>query len=130
MDGMAIDNMIGSQALLTSEYTTKIQKANDRSTMTLDNKKEIDTQFSQKKETKGMMISKESVVEAVDKMNSFLEPTRRNLKFELHEKLDKYYVSVIDSATSEVIKEIPPKKMLDMYAEMAEFMGILVDRKI
>lgn len=126
---MAIDNMIGSQALLTSEYTTKIQKANDRSTITLDNKKEIDTQFSQKKETQGM-ISKESVVEAVDKMNSFLEPTRRNLKFELHEKLDKYYVSVIDSSTNEVIKEIPPKKMLDMYAEMAEFMGILVDRKI
>lgn len=129
MDGMAIDNRIGSQALLTSEYTTKIQKANDRSTITLDNKKEIDTQFSQKKETLGM-ISKENVVEAVDKMNSFLEPTRRNLKFELHEKLDKYYVSVIDSSTNEVIKEIPPKKMLDMYAEMAEFMGILVDRKI
>ncbi|WP_342744356.1 flagellar protein FlaG [Oceanobacillus rekensis] len=44
--------------------------------------------------------------------------------------MGKYYVTVIDSNTREVIKEIPPKKMLDMYAEMADFMGMLVDKKI
>ena len=67
---------------------------------------------------------------AIFKINELVEPLRRNLKFELHDKLDKYYVTVIDSNTREVIKEIPPKKMLDMYAEMADFMGILVDKKI
>jgi flagellar protein FlaG len=75
-------------------------------------------------------VSKENVSEAIEKMNDFLAPTRRNLKFELHDKLDKYYVSVVDSNTDEVIKEIPPKKFLDMYAAMAEYMGILVDQKI
>ncbi|MFP3361912.1 flagellar protein FlaG, partial [Planococcus sp. SIMBA_143] len=50
-------------------------------------------------------------------------------KFELHDKLEKYYVTVVDSETKEVIKEIPPKKFLDMYAQMAEFMGILIDEK-
>lgn len=73
---------------------------------------------------------RKTIEQAVDNLNNFLEPVRRNLKFELHDKLDKYYVTVIDSSTDEVIKEIPPKQILDMYAEMVEFMGLLVDRKI
>lgn len=76
------------------------------------------------------IINNEDLEMAIFKMNELIEPLRRNLKFELHDKLDKYYVTVIDSNTREVIKEIPPKKMLDMYAEMADFMGILVDKKI
>jgi flagellar protein FlaG len=66
----------------------------------------------------------------IDTMNTFLEPTHTNLKFEMHEKLKEYYVAVVDSDTQEVIKEIPPKQLLDAYAKMAEFMGLLVDEKI
>lgn len=75
-------------------------------------------------------INKDELNNVLTKMNDFLEPVRRNVKFELHEKLEKYYVTVIDSNTKEVIKEIPPKKMLDMYAEMADFMGLLIDKQI
>ncbi|MFC4557521.1 flagellar protein FlaG [Virgibacillus kekensis] len=66
----------------------------------------------------------------VDKLNEFTEPLRTNLRFEFHEKLEEYYVTVVNPHTDEVIKEIPPKKLLDMYAAMAEFMGVLVDEKI
>ncbi|MDY0408913.1 flagellar protein FlaG [Virgibacillus soli] len=67
---------------------------------------------------------------AVEKMNDFIEPLHTDLKFLLHEKLNEYYVAVVNPITDEIIKEIPPKKMLDMYAEMAQFMGILIDKKI
>jgi flagellar protein FlaG len=73
---------------------------------------------------------KADIEKKIETMNMFLEPTHTNLKFELHEKLHQYYVSVIDSETQKVIKEIPPKKLLDAYAKMAEFMGLLVDEKI
>jgi len=76
------------------------------------------------------MIDSDDVLDVVDKMNEFMDPLRTNLKFELHEQLDEYYVQVVNPFTNEVIKEIPPKKMLDMYAAMAEYMGILVDEKI
>ncbi|SET09633.1 flagellar protein FlaG [Oceanobacillus limi] len=66
----------------------------------------------------------------VDKMNEFIEPLQANIKFEYHEKLQEYYVTLIDKNTDEVIKEIPSKKMLDMYAEMAELMGFIIDEKI
>ena len=47
-----------------------------------------------------------------------------------HEKLNEYYVTVIDPQTDEIIREIPPKKMLDMYAAMADYIGILIDEKV
>lgn len=70
------------------------------------------------------------IKQAVDSLNGFIEPFNTNLKFVYHDELDKYYVTVVDPTTDEVIKEIPPKKMLDMYAAMAEYMGLLVDEKI
>lgn len=66
----------------------------------------------------------------VDGMNKFLEPSKTTVQFELHDKLDRYYVKLVDSETKELVREIPPEKMLDMYAQMAEFMGFLVDEKI
>ncbi|PAF18068.1 flagellar protein FlaG [Terribacillus saccharophilus] len=73
---------------------------------------------------------KSDIEKVIETMNQFLEPTHTNMKFELHEELERYFVTVVDSDTQEVIKEIPPKKLLDGYAKMAEFMGLLVDKKI
>src|SRR5699024_5663170 len=57
----------------------------------------------------------------VEGLNEFIQPINTSVKFELHDKLDRYYVKVIDSTTKELIREIPPEQMLDMYAAMAEF---------
>lgn len=75
-------------------------------------------------------INKEDIEKVTSKLNEFIEPLRTNLKFEYHEKLHEYYVTVVDQKTKEVIKEIPSREMLDMYAAMADFMGLLVDEKI
>lgn len=72
-------------------------------------------------------VDKKQVKDVVDSMNKFLEPAHTALKFEFHEKLDEYYVTIINPDTKEVVKEIPPKKLLDAYASMAELMGFLVD---
>lgn len=129
MDGMTIDKINGSPIMLNTDYKLNTQAVLDRSAMTLGDTRQIEQTITQRKDADGM-LSKERLADTVDKLNSFLESGRRNLKFELHDKLEKYYVTVVDSETSEIIKEIPPKKLLDMYAAMAEFMGILVDKKI
>lgn len=67
---------------------------------------------------------------AVVSMNDFIKTTDTSLQFNLHEELDRYYVKIVDSETEEVIKEIPPEKMLDLYAEILQSIGILVDKKI
>ncbi|SHM96074.1 flagellar protein FlaG [Gracilibacillus kekensis] len=75
-------------------------------------------------------LSREQAKSMVDGLNSFLEPSNTSIRYELHDKLDRYYVTVVDEQTEEVVREIPPKKLLDVYASMAELMGFIVDEKI
>jgi flagellar protein FlaG len=77
-----------------------------------------------------IQVSKKKVEEVTNKLNEFLEIRNRSLKFILHEGLDQYYVQVIDSDTKEVIREIPPKKLLDAFYTMQKFLGMIVDEKI
>lgn len=93
-------------------------------------KTEIDQQTSQQSNTPQKQLNKDEMEKIVQGMNDFLKPSNTHLKFEFHEELEEYYVTMVDDATHEVIKEIPPKKLLDMYAAMKEYLGILVDRRI
>jgi flagellar protein FlaG len=74
--------------------------------------------------------SKEELEKVIGAMNELIKPSHTSSKFVLHEKLNDYYVQIVDEVTQEVVKEIPNKKFLDMYAEMIDFMGIFVDKKI
>lgn len=74
--------------------------------------------------------SKESVQQVIDSLNKFLEPNNTSLKFELHEELNEYYVTIVNNETHEVVREIPSKKILDICAAMTEFLGFVVDKKI
>lgn len=74
--------------------------------------------------------TKKKVQEAVDTMNEILEANNNTSKFLYHEGLDRYYVSVVDRNTEEVVKEIPPKKLLDAFYEMQKMVGMIVDEKI
>lgn len=108
---------VGTQPLQNSDYNNR-QAADDKAVEQVNQLKEV------KEPTKSQV---ETVVE---KLNDFFEPVTTNLKFQLHEELNEYYVTVINPKTNEVIKEIPSKKILDMYAAMADYMGFLIDKKI
>lgn len=74
--------------------------------------------------------AKEELEMLVHGMNDFLKPSNTHLKFEFHDQLKEYYIAVVDNVTQEVVKEIPPKKLLDIYAAMTDYLGLLVDKKI
>lgn len=66
---------------------------------------------------------------AVNKLNEFMEYSQRNSKFVFHKDLECYYVEIVDSRTQDVIKEIPPKKLLDAYFEMQKLIGKMFDKQ-
>jgi len=76
--------------------------------------------------------------ELLEEMLKELQEVRKThttqLKFEYHEGLRDYFMSVVDSVTQEVLKEIPPKKLLDLYAAIQKNigldMGLIVDQKV
>lgn len=75
-------------------------------------------------------ISKEKLQQAVDVVNEFLEINHSSSKFVYHEGLERYYVTIVNRDTEEVVKEIPPKKLLDAFYEMQKMVGMIVDEKI
>ncbi|MDJ0331410.1 flagellar protein FlaG [Planococcus sp. S3-L1] len=75
-------------------------------------------------------MTKEAITDKVDSMNTFLESAQTNVKFQFHEEMNVYYVQVINSLTEEILREIPNKKFLDMYASMADMAGLMVDEKL
>lgn len=75
-------------------------------------------------------FSKEKLQQAVDSLNEVLDIDQRKSRFVLHEGLNRYFVQLVDSETEEVVKEIPPKKLLDAFYEMQKLVGKIVDEKI
>lgn len=75
-------------------------------------------------------VSKHKLKEAVESINEFLHTQQKSSKFVFHEGLDKYYVKLVDAETDEVIKEIPPERLLNAFYEMQKMAGMIVDEKI
>jgi flagellar protein FlaG len=121
-----IDRITSNQFSLPQKITTNTQEV-----VTIQQPEKVtpeETKESLKEEN--LPLQKEKIEEIVQGMNKFLQPTQTSLKFEFHEKLNEYYVKIIDDKTKETVREIPPKKLLDMYAAMTEFLGLIVDKKI
>lgn len=74
-------------------------------------------------------VSDTFLEKAIDKANFTFEIHNRSLRFKIHERLNEVMVKVVDSETEEVIREIPPEKLLDMFANMLELAGLLVDER-
>ena len=75
-------------------------------------------------------LSAEKAKSVIDSMNEVLNTTSTKLRYQYHDKLDKYYVTLVDSETDEIVREIPNKKLMDIYAAMLDFVGVLIDEKI
>lgn len=84
---------------------------------------------TQKTTDKNQNYKLEDINKAVDKLNKFMEDEDIHAEYEVHDKLNQIMIKIIDNKTKDVLLEVPPKKILDMVAEMCEMVGILVDKK-
>lgn len=75
-------------------------------------------------------FTKEEVEKAVDSTNKILkEEHNAKYQFEIHEGTGRVMVNLVDMQTKEVLKEIPPEKILDLVANIWERLGLLVDER-
>ena len=80
-------------------------------------------------------LKKEQIKDGINQLNEtvqdlYKDSYKENLKFELHEESGRMMVKVIDGTNHEILKEIPPKEILDMLGKIREMVGILIDEKI
>lgn len=75
-------------------------------------------------------INEGEIKKAVDKLNKFLQGEITHVEYERHDVLkNQFVIRIINNETKEIIKEIPPKKILDMVAELYKLAGVIVDEK-
>ncbi|AXH98475.1 flagellar protein FlaG [Sporosarcina sp. PTS2304] len=120
-----IGNGSAPQPVQTSYDNAPI--ANERAVVEVQPVKESVQQSSQETPYE---LTKHEAKQLTEGLNTFLESVNVQLRFQYHDKLHEYYVTIVDSETDEVVREIPPKKLLDMHAAMKDFIGLLVDHKI
>src|SRR5690554_7443875 len=78
---------------------------------------------------KEFVFGEKEFIDAIHSTNKKLEVYNSRLEFTIHEKTNDIIVRVIDITTNETIREIPPRKLVDMVANMLERAGLLVDER-
>lgn len=80
-------------------------------------------------EKRGLPVSDKVVLDAIERVNRAISGANRRFEFSVHEKTKEIMIKVLDTDTNEVVREIPPEKILDMVAKMMEMAGIIVDER-
>lgn len=78
-------------------------------------------------------VAPDKIKAAVDDLNKTVKQAspmhHTQLSFKYHEDTNRISITVTDSDTDEVIREIPLEKTLDMLAKAWEMAGLLVDER-
>lgn len=74
-------------------------------------------------------VSEEHIKSEISKANSRLKNHNTKCEFAYHEGTNRVTIKVMDKDTSEVIREIPPEKTLEMIQKMWELAGLLIDER-
>lgn len=74
-------------------------------------------------------IQEKLIIESIEMANRKMLGPKRELEFAIHKQTKQIMVKVIDKETKEVLREIPPEKVLDAVAHMCELAGIFMDEK-
>jgi flagellar protein FlaG len=74
-------------------------------------------------------VTEENVKKAVDKFNPLLEENDTHFEYEMYGKFKDTVLKLVDNNTKKVIKEIPPKNIIDMVNKFCELAGLFVNKK-
>lgn len=128
VDSQKLDSSFKQTSISVAQGSATKQLANtqlQQGTFTLTDKA---AEQSNTTDTEG--FSKDKLEKAVESINEFLQIEHTTSKFVFHEGLNKYYVHLVDTDTDEVVKEIPPERLLDAFYQMQKLAGMIVDEKI
>lgn len=121
---MGIEQISNAGMQYSGETGVKVNRTPEKAPVV-----KLDSASNQQQQYNGDRPSEKQIQDAVDNTNKELIKLETNLRFSVHKKTRQIMVKIIDTNTQEVIKEVPPEKILDMVASMMERAGLIVDRR-
>ena len=89
----------------------------------------IDRSQPEKKqsETEAEKAAQSKLERVAEAMDNYVRSIKRELKIKVHDGTGDIMVKVISEEDGKVIREIPPKELLDLAAKMEEMTGALLN---
>ncbi len=123
MDGIANVARQQQSQISSSETQGRVTQQVQQQTQKVDVVKELQKDVST---AENKINSKEQMQDLVDQLNKAMAPMNTNLKFGVDSQ-DIFYVSVIESETSKIIRRFPAEQAADFLPKMQEVTGMLFD---
>ncbi len=79
-----------------------------------------------KLENKPVEVDKASLVTAVNKLNEFVAPALQTVEFAIDEQSERMVVKVVDTATKNVLRQIPNEEVLAMSKTLDKLQGLVI----
>ncbi len=133
---MRIDSIINAAPMFTSDTAvadidSPVEVVQRTAANTSKPPKNPNTGFRElnRKQKHELSIDEAAWVSMVNRANKAITGASCSFEYSIHERTKEIMVKVINKDTKEVIREIPPEKILDLVAKLWEIAGILVDER-
>ena len=125
MDGIA---NVAQQQQQTQASTGQTQGRATQTQQVQQQVEQVKKEEASNTEVRPKINSKEQVKELVDQLNKSLAPMNTNIKFGVDSQ-DVFFVSVIESESSKLLRRFPAEQAADFLPKMQEVTGLLFDTK-
>lgn len=138
---MAINNLSGVSSVNNISSTVSSERrfadtTSEATTTTGINTNPAATYIPQSKEEEKFRDENTSKDNQENHLKSIMSVANQKMKvantrceFEYHEKTKRVSIKVIDRATDEIVREIPPEDAIQMVEKMWELAGLIVDER-
>lgn len=89
----------------------------------------VPTQKEAPPEKSTQSVSAEALEAAVNSVRDYIKPINSDLQFSVNDDTDKVVVTVVDSETKEVIRQIPSEEMLAIAKALDNIKGLFIKQQ-
>jgi flagellar protein FlaG len=75
-------------------------------------------------------LSANQLKDAVERLDNLARLVRRELHFSVDETSGRFVIKIVDGESDEVIRQVPPEKVLDLLAHFEDFKSVLVSEEV
>ena len=75
-------------------------------------------------------LGKSQLNKYAEKLSKVMEILNHSIRFSVDDESDRMIIRIVNSETNEVIRQIPPKEMLQLMHRLDQLAGLMLDEKV
>jgi flagellar protein FlaG len=75
-------------------------------------------------------LDKSQLNKYAEKLSKVMEILNHSIRFSVDDESDRMIVRIVNAETNEVIRQIPPKEVLQLMHRLDQMAGLMLDEKI